>query len=457
MSKIGIDWAKENGYGLVIALDCGIKEVDNIDYANSLDIDFVICDHHLPGEKLPDSIAILDPKQPGCNYPFKELSGCGLGFKLIQGIVQKEGRSQDYLRAYLDLVAVSTCCDIVPMVDENRILVHFGLEVLNNSPRIGLSALIDASGVKRTQVDEQTGEVTSNTLTVSDIVFGLGPRINAAGRVDSARQAVELLISKNEEEAKQKAAVLNENNSKRVVLDKEITEEAIEYVLNDPELMKAKSLVLFNKKWHKGVIGIVASRLIERFYKPTILLTESNGLATGSARSVDGFDIHRAIESCDSLLIAYGGHKYAAGLSLDPENIIKFRAKFEKIVSGSIDRDSMNPKIKIDATLDFNQITPSFYKLLKQFAPFGPGNFKPFFVARNVTDTGYSRVVGEKHLKLAVKQSDDKIFYGIAFSKGDYYDNMASKNTFDICYSLRENHWKGRTSLELDVKDIKFQ
>ena len=446
ISIAGIDFAHDNDFSLIIALDCGIKANDKVDYAKTKSIDFIICDHHRPGEKLPDAVAVLDPKRADCTYPFDELSGCGIGFKLIQGYAQKNKFPFEQLEQYLDLVAISTAADIVPIVEENRVLEHFGLHWLNKTTRPGIKAILDIVQVKR-------------ELTVSDVVFIIGPRINAAGRVQDARQAVDLLISSNRTDALYVGEKINESNVERRTLDLSITEHALLLVQEDPHFSKKKSTVLFHETWHKGVIGIVASRLTEKFYRPTVILTESNGMATGSARSIKDFDIYNAIESCSDLLEQFGGHMYAAGLTMKIENIEKFSLRFEEIVSSTIDERSLIQEVEIDSDLSFRDITPSFFKVLKQFEPFGPGNMSPVFKTENVRDTGMSRVVGTNHLKLNLAEDETTRFGmdAIAFQLGQFYPMVSRKIPFDICYTIEENVWNGKTSLQLNVKDIQLK
>lgn len=455
ISYKGIDWAVHHGFSLIIALDCGIKDVEKVAYAKEKEVEFIICDHHLPGEELPDGVAVLDPKRSDCSYPYKELSGCGIGFKLIQAFAKKRALEEEQLYKHMDLVAISIASDIVPMTEENRTMAYHGLKILNDKPRQGIDALIEMAGISREQVDDETGEVVSREITVSDIVFVLGPRINAAGRMDDAKEAVKMMVETSHQTAIDKAGVLDVKNRERKNIDEQTTEEALLTIERDPVQQKKKTTVLFNAEWHKGVIGIVASRLIEKYHRPTILLTESNGMATGSARSVKGFDIHEAISQCEDLLEQYGGHKYAAGLTLKLDNVPHFIEKFEEVVSATIPDELLIPEISLDAELDLKEVTPSFFKILKQFAPFGPGNMRPVFLSKSVEDSGHSRVVGDNHLKLGVKHKGGAAFYGIAFEKGDLYEKVSSQ-AFDICYALRENKWKGRTSIEMDVKDIKF-
>jgi len=440
----GIDYAAANDFSLIIALDCGIKSIDKIDYANERGINFIICDHHRPGDELPKAHAVLDPKRSDCSYPFKELSGCGIGFKLVQAYASKNNIALENILPLLDLVAVSTAADIVPVVDENRVLMYFGLQQINKAPRQGLKAILDLANAKR-------------ELTVSDLVFIIGPRINAAGRVETGRKAVELLIADNTEAANEGAAGINRTNLDRRVLDTDITQHALSMMEENTETQTKKTTVLFHREWHKGVIGIVASRLIDRYYKPTIILTESNGMATGSARSVKDFDVYEAIEECSYLLEQFGGHKYAAGLTMRLENVDAFVQKFEEVVSSTIQEHMLVPEIDIDAELNLEEITPKFYKILKQFAPFGPENMAPLFVTQGVLDKGYAKVVGNNHLKLTIVHPSNPMisFPAIAFGQAESLRRIEKNKPFDICYSIEENVWNGSVTLQLNVKDIK--
>ncbi|HAP01284.1 MAG TPA: single-stranded-DNA-specific exonuclease RecJ [Bacteroidetes bacterium] len=441
ISHQGIDWAKANGFQLIIALDCGIKAMDKIEYANNLGIDFIICDHHLPGEEIPAAVAVLDPKRVDCDYPYKELSGCGIGFKLMQAFALTHSIPEAELHSLLDLVVISIASDIVPITGENRVLAFLGLQQLNNNPREGVKALIKASNAKR-------------ELNISDIVFILGPRINAAGRMDDARNAVKLLISETSTQAENNADTLNEKNKARKEVDESITNEALQ-MLNDDSEQEKKSTVLFQPHWHKGVIGIVASRMLDHYYRPTIILTESNGVAAGSARSVAGYDIYNAIKSCSDLLEQFGGHMFAAGLTLKKENVEAFKQRFEEVVSQSIDERMLVPEITIDAEISPADISNRFYDVLKQFAPFGPHNMKPVFVSKRMVDTGHSRIVGVNHLKLSLMKTDTPYrLNGIAFSGDQYFDLVKSKVPIDICYTLEENEWNNIKTIEMNVRDI---
>lgn len=439
----GVDYAKETNCKLVIALDCGIKANDKIDYANQLNIDFIICDHHLPGDEIPNAIAVLDPKQSDCPYPYKELCGCGIGFKLIQAFAQHHEMPFESVAHFLDLVAISIASDIVPMTGENRILAYYGLEQLNKDPRPGLKALIATTGFE-------------GPLSISNIVFGIGPRINAAGRLDDAKNAVRMLISQTEEHAKNGADILQGKNTDRKEIDKQITVSALA-MLNDDPLEKNKvTTVLFHEDWHKGVIGIVASRLIDHYYRPTILLAQSNGLISGSARSVKGFDIYEAIKQCSNLLEQFGGHMYAAGLSLLPENLEKFKMRFEEVVRELIKPEQLIPEIEVDAIIRLKDISPSFYNIIKQFSPFGPQNMHPVFMTQQVWNNGRSKIVGDNHLKLGVKDNDLFNADAIAFQKGDFYNSISNGNTFDICYALEENFFNDLKTIQLNVKEIRM-
>ena len=450
ISYKGIDYAADNGFGLVIVLDCGIKAVEKIEYANQRGVDFIICDHHRPDEVIPNAVAVLDSKRPDCEYPYKELSGCGVGFKLISALSMRLGRPIEEVYELLDYVAVSIAADIVPITGENRVLAYFGLKQLNKNPRPGIAAVLRQAEQKN---------ALDRELTISDLVFLIGPRINAAGRLEKASDSVRLLLATNSEHAEKLAASINDLNSKRREFDNAITEEALKMIDADEKLRNAKSTVIFNENWHKGVIGIVASRLTDSYYRPTIVLTRSGNLITGSARSIKNFDIYDAIDDCSDLLEHFGGHKYAAGLSLKPENLEKFSERFEKYVSEHLEDDDLTPELNVDIEMDFTNITPKFVRILKQFAPFGPGNLSPVFLTKNVVDAGFSRAVGNrKHLKLSVMQqgNTDFVFAGIAFQKGDLYERIHEKEPFTMCYYIEENFWQGKTSLQLNVKDIKF-
>ena len=442
VSSQGIEYAKEKGVSVIVTIDCGIKAIDKIAKAKEYGIDVIICDHHRPGDVLPPAYAILDPKQKDCTYPYDELCGCGVAFKLIQGFCQQNSIDESEAFEFLDLVAVATCSDIVPITGENRVLVSMGLKQLNTNPRPGLKALIELGGFK-------------NDLNVTNVVFGIGPRINAAGRIDHAHGAVKLLLAESTEAAHSFGVKVNEKNNLRRDFDSSITQEALRMIEEDEQLMQAKSTVLFKNDWHKNRIGIVASRFIENHYSPTIILTESNGKATGSARSVHGFDVYEAITSCADLLEQFGGHTYAAGLTMKMENVPAFQKRFEEIVSASITEEQLVPKISIDQVLTFDQITSKFFSVLTQMGPFGPQNMQPTFISENVVDNGKSRIVKDTHLKIGVKQNGVEI-NGIGFGLAHHYEQIRTGVPFHICYNLEENHFNGKTTLQLMVKDIRF-
>lgn len=443
----GIDFAAANDFKLIIALDCGIKAVEKVKYAGSLGVDFIICDHHMPDSVLPPAVAVLDAKRIDCNYPYKHLSGCGVGFKLMQAFAITNDIDFSKLTPLLDLLALSIASDIVPITGENRILAFFGLKQINSNPSIGLQGILDVCGL------------TDKEITISDIVFKIGPRINASGRMKLASEAVELLVSSDPVFAKEKSDTINEYNNDRKDLDKSITDEAIALIAADKRYKSRKSIVVHKPDWHKGVIGIVASRLSEEYYKPSIVLTNSNGFASGSARSVSGFDIYKAIDSCRDLLENFGGHMYAAGLSMKEENIPEFTERFEKFVAENILEEQTYPQIEIDTILEFKDITPKFFRVLKQFGPFGPGNMKPIFASRKVLDYGTSRLVGkeQEHLKLElVDSSSENVMNGIAFRMHEYNDHLKALNPLDICYTIEENTFNGNTSIQLMIRDIKI-
>jgi len=446
ISYKGIDYAEENNFKLIIALDCGIKAIEKVDYATEKEVDFIICDHHRPGDEIPKAVAVLDQKREDCNYPYKELSGCGVGFKLMQAWTQKEEKDESKLMEYLDLLAVSTCADIVPITGENRVFVYYGLKVINENPRLGIKTMVELAKLK-------------NELTVTDVVFTIAPRINAAGRIETGNKAVEMLVEENTEKALEFGGNINVLNIERKELDKAITLEALKMIDDDKGLQEKKSAVLFKKDWHKGVIGIVASRVIETYYRPTIILTESNGMATGSARSVKDFDVYNAIDACSDLLEQFGGHKYAAGMSMKIENVAAFTEKFETVVNEQITKDLLIPQVGIDSKLDLNQINDKFNKILKQFAPTGPGNMRPVFMSENIFITNNSRKIGEdkSHLRLEVFQEENPTikFNCIGFGLGSVLDDLDEGMPISIVYNIEENHWNGNTSLQLNLKDIK--
>lgn len=444
VSEAGVKWAHENGFTLIVALDLGIKSADMVKLAGIKGIDFIICDHHLPGVDIPNAVAVLDPKREDCEYPYKELSGCGLGFKLLQAFARTH-REESELFEYLDLVAVSVASDIVPINGENRILTYFGLQKLNQNPRPGLKALKDIAAIK-------------NDLDISGVVFTLGPRINAAGRVAHARAAVELLISKTEEEANELAEKVNIKNDLRREFDLNITEEAIAMIEGDETLRTAKSTVLFKNTWHKGVIGIVAARCVEKYYRPTIILTESNDKITGSARSVKDFDLYKAIHECGDLLEKFGGHKYAAGLTLDKNNLVAFRKKFEDVVSASITDEMRTPVVEVDLVIPLDAINGKFNNILKQMAPFGPENQKPVFEAGNLYVVNSLSNFKDRHVKFLVGQEEsESVFQTVGFDMADHYPQLAKGNRFKMAFTIEENTYNGMTSLQLRAKEIKFE
>ena len=447
VSYKGIDWAQENGFGLIITLDCGIKANEKVEYARDKGIDMIICDHHLPENELPRAVAVLDPKREDCHYPFDDLSGCGVGFKLVQAYSQRYDIPFESLIPLLDLLVVSIASDLVSVTDENRVLAHFGLKQLNGNPREGLLAMIQLSGLEPTHI------------TIDDIVFKIGPRINAAGRMESGRIAVELLTASDVEEAIRIGTEINEHNNERKNIDRRITQEALEMVHSGNCLSSGNATIVYNPLWHKGVVGIVASRLVEAFYKPTIVFTQSQGgLVTGSARSVHGFDLYDAIESCSDLLENFGGHLYAAGLTLKEENLPAFCERIEKAISGTIIPEMQTPVVDVDARLNFSQITPKFLRILKQFHPFGPGNSAPVFLTENVYDNGMGRKVGAEggHLKLELIQESHPYHHisAIAFNMADFFDHIKAGNPIDVCYSIVENYYRGTANTQLRVKDM---
>lgn len=441
VSTQGIDYAAENNFSLVIALDCGIKSIDKIDYANSKSVDFIICDHHLPGSEIPNAVAVLDPKQSDCNYPYKELSGCGVGFKLVQAFSIEHGYSLDRCFNLLDLVCVSIAADIVPITGENRILAFYGLKKINSENILpGLKSL-------------KTLAVLKTEMTITDVVFGLAPRINAAGRMDDAKHAVKLLTGEAEDTAFEHAEKLHILNSERKNLDRQITDEALAIIEADEVLKARKTTVVFNSDWHKGVIGIVASRLTESYYRPTIVLTESDGKITGSARSVKQFNLYEAIYACREYLIQFGGHQFAAGLTMQKENLEHFSKAFEAQVASTILPENLIPEIEIDTTISLNDINNKFYSIVEQLAPFGPGNMKPVFVIKNLQDSGYSRLLKDEHIKLVLKNGDSFI-NGIAFNMADKF-SLVKNGVFDIAFNIEENEWNGNASLQLMIKEIR--
>lgn len=442
ISFTGIDFADDNEFSLIIALDCGIKSIDHVAYAKERNIDFIICDHHRPGEFLPDAVAVLDPKRDDCFYPYDELCGCGIGFKLIQALGENRNQTIEDLTSYLDLVATAIAADIVPMTGENRVLAHFGLQVINSDPRPGIKALIH--------------QIKKQTLDITDVVFIIAPRINAAGRIKHGNHAVELLSEFNFEQAQQFASEIEKYNSDRKELDKQITIEALSQIVENDEVA-GFTTVVYQEDWHKGVIGIVASRLIETYYRPTLVFTKSGEKLAASARSVKGFDVYNALEACSEHLEQFGGHMYAAGMTLKEENYLDFKKAFEKVVSEIIHPDMLLPEISIDAELDFTEISPKLIRILKQFEPFGPLNMTPIFISKNVNDTGYPKNMGseEAHLKLFVKQNNSEGIAAIGFGLGNKINLVTDKKPFDAVYCLDENEWNGKVTIQLRLRDIK--
>ena len=448
ISNAVIDMAAEQGVKLIIILDCGIKANAEIAYARSLGIDFIICDHHVPDEELPDAVAILNPKLEGSTYPCSHLSGCGVGFKFMQAFAMSNALAPADLEGMLDLVAVSIAADLVPMVDENRVMTYHGLRRLNSNPNLGLRAIIRICGL------------TGKEITISDVIFKIGPRINASGRMQSGREAVELLVARDSTDALHRARAIDQYNRDRKELDKRITEEANDIISQRGEAeADKKALVIYNKNWHRGIIGIVASRLTELYYKPSVVLTLSNGLATGSSRSVQGFDVYRAVESARDLLENFGGHTYAVGLSLKEENIPEFSRRFEEYVAKNILPSQRQPLLEIDAVITFSEITPTFFAMLNRFNPFGPGNQKPVFCTRNVKDFGTSKLVGRRseHIKLElVDDTSGKVYNGIAFNMARHFEHIHAGLPFDICYTIEDNkHYPGGGALQLQIKEIR--
>lgn len=447
ISPKSISYAEENRFSLIIALDCGIKAVEKISHAKERGLDFIICDHHNPDDQVPPAVAVLDPKQPDCNYPYKELSGCGVGFKLLQAYCQKNNLEPEEIYDLLDLVVVSIASDIVPLTGENRVLSYYGLKKLNSNPGIGLQTIINFAGLNGSEI------------TISDIVFKIGPRLNASGRIEHGKKSVQILVANDEDKSDLLGEEIDSFNEIRKTLDRDITQEALDMIERNPDLKNMNSTVLYNRDWHKGVVGIVASRITEQYYRPTIILTESNGLATGSARSVRDFDLYEAIGQCSDLLESYGGHMYAAGLTLKIENITEFRRRFEEIVTRQITDLQQIQTIEVDTKISLSDINPRFYRILKQFAPFGPHNATPIFVTEDVFDAGTSRLVGknQEHLKLDLVEPDvnSGIFPGIAFNQSDKYPLITSGLPFDVCYSITENEYRGKTNLQLYIRDIK--
>lgn len=438
----GIDFADDNDFSLIIALDCGIKSIDHVAYAKERNIDFIICDHHRPGESLPDAVAVLDPKRDDCNYPYDELCGCGIGFKLIQALGKNRNQTIEDLTEYLDLVATAIAADIVPMTGENRVLAYFGLQVINSNPRPGIKAL--------------TYQIKKQVLDITDVVFIISPRINAAGRIKHGNHAVELLSEFDFEQAQQFALEIEKNNTDRKELDKQITIEALSQIEQNNEI-EGFTTVVYQENWHKGVIGIVASRLMETYYRPTLVFTKSGDKLAASARSVKGFDIYNALEACAEHLEQFGGHMYAAGLTLKEENYLAFKQAFEKVVSETIDPELLLPEISIDLEIDFSQITPKFLRIINQFEPFGPLNMTPIFMSKNINDTGFPKLMGtdQSHLKLFVKQNNSQGIAAIGFGMGNKLNLVTNKKPFNAAYCIDENEWNGTVSIQLRLRDIK--
>lgn len=442
VSKAGIDYAKEKGFSLIISLDCGIKSVDLIQYAKDIGIDFIVCDHHLPDSTLPPAVAILNPKQKDCHYPYKELCGCGVGFKLISALANNFGFADEYIFEYLDLVATAIAADIVPMTGENRILAYHGLKKANENPNRGIKALKQLSGLQK-------------EMHITNLVFMIAPRVNAAGRMDDATKAVQMFVAKTDEEALAFAELLHNDNTDRKEADASITEEALSIINGDEKLINRKSTVVYQPHWHKGVVGIVASRLIESFYRPTIVLTKSGEVLGGSARSVPGFNLYEAIHACREHLLGYGGHFAAAGMTLLPEQFEAFSNKFEEVVSSTIDPQLLIPEIIIDAEIELKDIKQSFFNIISQMEPYGPDNMRPAFITRNVMDTGWSRIVKEQHLKFVLRQGNYTI-NGIGFNMAEKFALLQMKKPMDIIYTLDENEWNGEKSIQIKMIDLKL-
>ncbi len=447
ISPQSIEYAARESYSLVIVLDCGIKAVEKVKYAHHLGLDFIICDHHNPGDVIPNAVAVLDPKRFDCNYPYKELSGCGVGFKLLQAYTMKNRISPEKLLDLLDLVVVSIASDIVPITGENRVLAFYGLKKLNSNPGMGLQTIINYAGLN------------GGEITISDIVFKIGPRLNASGRIEHGKKSVQILVSSDTVRSDALGEEIDSFNEIRKTLDRDITQDALEMIERDEEMKNRNSTVIYNRDWHKGVVGIVASRLTEYFYRPTVVLTESNGLATGSARSVKDFDLYEAIGACSDLLESYGGHMFAAGLTMKIENVRAFSERFEEIVSKTVTDGQQIQTIEVDTKLALHEITPRFYRILRQFAPFGPHNLAPVFVTEDVIDAGTSRLVGKnlEHIKLDLMEPDASsgIFPGIAFNLAGKFPVIQSGTPFDICYSIELNEFRGKTNLQLNIRDLK--
>lgn len=447
ISPRSIEYAAEEKFTLVIVLDCGIKAVEKVKSAQEMGLDFIICDHHNPGDHIPDAVAVLDPKRPDCPYPYKELSGCGVGFKFLQAYTQKNNINPEKLYDLLDLLVVSIASDIVPITGENRVLSHYGLKKLNTNPGMGLQTIINYAGL--------TGE----EITISDIVFKIGPRLNASGRIEHGKKSVQILVSIDEVRSDALGGEIDSFNEIRKTLDRDITQDALDMIENNPELKNRNSTVIYNRDWHKGVVGIVASRLTEFYYRPTVVLTESNGLATGSARSVKDFDLYEAIGACSDLLESYGGHMYAAGLTLKIDHVSEFSRRFEELVTRSLGGQPQIQTIDADARIALHEISPRFFRILKQFEPFGPHNTMPVFITEDVIDSGSSRLVGKntEHIKLDLVEPDDSsaVYPGIAFNMSEKFPLIKSGMPFDICYSIAINEFRGKTNLQLYIRDIR--
>ena len=442
VSRQGIDFAKQNGFNLIISLDCGIKSVELIGYATQLGLDFIVCDHHLPDRELPPAVAILNPKQKGCDYPYKELCGCGVGYKLITALSKRLGLPDEEYNCYLDLVVTAIGADIVPITGENRILAYYGLQKMNSNPLAGIRALIELSGLQK-------------KFSINNVVFIIAPRVNAAGRMDDARKAVLMFIEDNYTKAKEYAEMLHSDNIDRKEVDTNITEEALAIIEGDEIMVNRKTTVVFKSHWHKGVIGIVASRLIEKYYRPTVVLAQSGEYIGGSARSVPGFNLYEAIHECREYLIGYGGHFAAAGLTLLPENVKAFSNKFEEVVSSCIEPHLLIPEIVIDAEIEFKNITKSFYNIITQMEPYGPENLRPVFITKNVRDTSWSKIVKELHVRFVLKQ-DNVVLTGIGFNLAEKFHLLQMQKPIDIVYTIDENEWNGETNLQLKVIDFRL-
>ena len=444
ISNAGIDYAKENGLSLIIALDCGIRSIDKIEYATSLGIDFIICDHHLPGAELPQAAAVLDPKRSDCEYPFKELAGCGIGLKLAQAYSQVNDLDEREYLQYLDFATLSIASDIVPIEDENRIIAHFGLKIINQQPRLGLKKLIEVS-------------INKEELSIGDLVFYLGPRINAAGRMDDAKSAVKMLIAEDEATADEYAQELQTQNASRKIVDQKITADFQEIIAKNPQLLDRKTHVFFKEDWHKGVVGIAASRAIELYYRPTIILTKSeDGILAGSARSVKGFDVHAALEKCSEYLLQFGGHVYAAGMTLKEENLDAFREAFEQAGADVLDEEMLTPKVYFDAELDIHLVDDKFLKIVQQMAPFGPANMTPVFFASGLKDDGSGKIIGktEEHIRLNIKRENDSIA-AVGFGLAPKLSDIKKAGSFEACFQINENIFRGVSSIQLMLKDVR--